>query len=176
MKVVSSICRNPILLVSARVEFKATTARQHAGFIHIQFSVRNTSTIEATQPFICFPATGLQFARCPGWSTGYFLSDSGRRMIRFVPRSGHPLAAGESVTACMVRLPFARSGGGTVTIARGVERRLAELPHLRLFVIAGAGNFAPERSSVVVPVNEMLAAIRRGLPKIELQTAMSFAG
>lgn len=176
MKVVSSICRNPVLRVSAGVAFKASRTRQHAGAVEIAFSIHNTLGIEAVRPFICFPVAGLQFAACPGWAAGYFISDSGRRMIRFRPKSGMPLAPGEAALPCTVRLPFSRSGGGALTLARGVEKPLSGLPDLRVFVITGAGNFAPERSSIVVPAIDIRIAIRRGLPEIDLHTEMERAG
>lgn len=176
MKVISSICQDPILRVSARSSFAVSNARHHLGFVEIGFSLHNTSGIEAMRPFICFPVAGLQFTACAGWAAGRFLSETGRRMIRFAPKSARPLAAGETAMPCAVRLPFARSRGGSLTVARGVEKRLSELPDLRVFVITGAGNFAPERSSIVVPVNDIGAAIRRGLPDIELQTNLARAG
>ncbi len=176
MKVISSICQNPILRVSVGCSFAISKARRHLGFVEIGFSVHNTSGIAAMRPFICFPLAGLQLAPCAGWTTGHFLSESGRRMIRFAPKSGGPLAAGETAMPCTVRLPFARSGGGSLTIARGLEKRLSDLPDLRVFVITGAGNFASERSSIVVPVNDIRAAIRRGLPEIDQDADTARAG
>lgn len=176
MQVISSICQDPILRVSTRSSFAVSNTRHRLGFVEIGFLLHNKSGIEAMRPFICFPVAGLQFAACPGWAAGGFLSETGRRMIRFAPKSGRPLAAGETAMPCAVRLAFAKSGGGSLTITRGVQKRLAELPDLRVFVITGAGNFAPERSSIVVPVQEIGAAIRRGLPDIDLQTSMTRTG
>lgn len=176
MQVVSSICRNPVLPVSAAVSFKPARARRHAGFVEIAFSIRNTGKFEAVRPFICFPVAVMDFAPFPDWVRSFFDSDSGRRMIRFMPKSGHSLEPGAIAQPCTVRLPFSRSGGGLLTIARTVERPLSGLPDLRLFAITGAGNFAPERSSIPVPAFEIRAAIRRGWHAIDPHAELASAG
>jgi len=175
MKVVSSICRNPVLPVSAAVSFKPARARRHAGFVEIAFSIRNTGKFEAVRPFLCFPAAVMDFAPVPGWTRSFFFSDSGRRMIRFMPKSDHTLAPGAAAQPCTVRLPFSRSDGGLLTIARMVERPLSNLPDLHLFAVTGAGNFAPERSSIPVPAFDIRAAIRRGWQAIDPRPELASA-
>jgi len=176
MKVISSICSNPVLRVSASIAFKTCEARQHAGIVEVAFSIRNTSNFDAVRPFICFPVAVMNFTPYPGWTTSYFDSDSGRRMIRFTLKSAAALAAGDIAKPCVVRLPFSRSGGGALTIARGVERPLSGLPDLRVFLITGAGNFAPERSSIMVPECDIRAAIRRGWWQSDLHGGLTNTG
>lgn len=172
MKVISSIRSNPVLRISAGIAFKACEARQHVGVVEVAFSIQNTSNFDAVRPFICFPVTVMKFTPCPGWTTSYFDSDTGRRMIRFTSKSDRALAAGAIAKSCVMRLPFSRSGGGQLTIARTVERPLSSLPDLRFFAITGAGNFAPERASIAIPASEIRAAIRRGWPQIEANAGL----
>ena len=176
MKVISSICLKPILPVAARTSFALTNARKHVGCVEIEFSMQNTSGIEAMRPFICFPEAVLPFTPCAGWTADAFLSASGRRMIRLVPLLDKPLAAGETARPCGVSLPFARNLGGSLTLSKGVVKRLSELPDLRLFVITGAGNFASERSSITVQADEIRAAIQLGLPDFVFALGTSGTG
>ncbi len=173
MKSISSICKNPILPVTAQCMFVPLKARQFAGQVEIVYSLHNTSDIEAVLPFVCFPEGVLQVVPSMGWTASNFLSESGRKMTRFVPEFARTLAAGKTARPCSVQLPYALSRGGSVAITKWTIKPLSELQDLRVFIITGAGNFATERSSIVVPVDDIRAAVRLGFSPISTHSAVA---
>ena len=153
--------------------FMASRARQFAGYVEIGYSLHNTSDINAVLPFVCFPEGVLQVVPSIGWTTSKFLSESGRRMTRFVPEFAKTLAPGKTARPCRVQLPYTVNHGGSVAITKWIMKSLSELQDLRVFIITGAGNFAAERSSIAVPVDDIRAAVRLGFSPTSTQSAVA---
>jgi hypothetical protein len=115
---------------------------------------------------------GLHFEKNKGWVQDHFDVRIAKRMIRF--RSvRQSLGAKKSATPCALRIPFTHEDGGSLRLLSGTERRISDISDIRIFYLAGAANFAPERSSVVISANKIRSQIYKVFPWVQMQQSQT---
>ena len=162
------------LLLRVTVETNFTPARLGSivGWVTVNFTVENTSEFEASNPFLAFSMLGLHFEKNKGWVQDHFDVRIAKRMIRF--RSvRQSLGAKKSATPCALRIPFTHEDGGSLRLLSGTERRISDISDIRIFYLAGAANFAPERSSVVISANKIRSQIYKVFPWVQMQQSQT---
>lgn len=163
----TSAARTPSLLsVSVDATHTPTRLGSIVGFVMVDFTIENKSTLEANVPFLAFSMLGLHFVKGEGWVQDHFDIRTGKRMIRF-RSSQKSLGAGKSAAPCSLRMPITLEDGGSLRLLPGSNRRVSDISDITLFYVAGAANFAPERSSVVISANMIRSHVYQAFPWVQ---------
>jgi hypothetical protein len=168
LKAMASPIPPHLLRVTVNTTFTPARLGSIVGWFAADFTLENTSEVEACHPFIAFSMLGLHFVKNEGWVQDYFDIRVAKRMLRFRSRQ-HSLGAGKCASPCSLRIPFTPEDGGSLRLLSGTERRVSEISDIRIFYVAGAANFAPERSSVVISANKIRSQVYEAFPWVREQ-------
>ena len=172
LKAMASPIPPHLLRVTVNTTFTPARLGSIVGWFAADFNLENTSEVEACHPFIAFSMLGLHFVKNEGWVQDHFDIRVAKRMLRFRSRQ-HSLGAGKCASPCSLRIPFTPEDGGSLRLLSGTERRVSEISDIRIFYVAGAANFAPERSSVVISANKIRSQIYKVFPWVQMQQSQT---
>jgi hypothetical protein len=152
------------LQVRAETRFVLDRLGSRVGHLEFGLTICNMAGVPASMPFIAFSAIGLKWVSLPGWLQEITTGRNGRKMTRFRMQSISELAPGQSALPCKLVLQVTMNQGCSVKLLPGVDEPLTTLTDVTLYYVAGAGNFAPLRSSIVISADEIARRIGASYP------------
>ena len=152
LKAMASPIPPHLLRVTVNTTFTPARLGSIVGWFAADFTLENTSEVEACHPFIAFSMLGLHFVKNEGWVQDYFDIRVAKRMLRFRSRQ-HSLGAGKCAFDIAKQMALNQVGveGGAIDRNKRARAPTAAMNVLRQQTLARAG----------LAVNEHRVAARR---------------